>query len=46
MTELGDKLQEALKANNINNYIWKGPKKNAGSGTTKTCIAPRFQQLE
>ena len=26
MTVLGDKLQEALNANNINNYVWKGPK--------------------
>ena len=26
MTVLGDKLQEALNANNVNNYVWKGPK--------------------
>ena len=26
MTVLGDKLQAALNASNINNYVWKGPK--------------------
>lgn len=30
MTELGDKLREALndKANDVNSYVWKGPKVN------------------
>ena len=30
MTVLGDKLKEALsdKANDVNNYVWKGPKVN------------------
>jgi len=29
MTDLGDKLQKALEAaNNVNTYIWKGPKTN------------------
>ena len=26
MTVLGDKLQEALNANSVNTYVWKGPK--------------------
>ena len=26
MSILGDKLQEALSANSIYNYVWKGPK--------------------
>jgi hypothetical protein len=30
MTVLGDKLQEALNANNVNNYVWKGPKNSNG----------------
>ena len=30
MTVLGDKLKEALsdKANDVNSYVWKGPKVN------------------
>ena len=30
MTVLGDKLREALsdKANDVNSYVWKGPKVN------------------
>ena len=30
MTVLGDKLQKALNANNVNNYVWKGPKNANG----------------
>ena len=30
MTVLGDKLQEALSANSVNNYVCKGPKGPTG----------------
>ena len=30
MSVLGDALQEALNANSINTYVWKGPKNPNG----------------
>lgn len=46
MTVLGDKLQEALnnKANNVNNYVWKGPKVNGVQEEIKLVDAS-FEQL-
>ena len=47
MTVLGDKLGEALnaKANDINNYVWKGPKVNGVQEEIKLVDAS-FDQLQ
>ena len=47
MTVLGDKLGEALnaKANDINNYVWKGPKVNGVQEEIKLVDAS-FEQLQ
>ena len=47
MTVLGDKLGEALnaKANDINNYVWKGPKVNGVQEEIKL-IDANFEQLQ
>lgn len=46
MTVLGDKLKEALndKANDVNNYVWKGPKVNGVQEEIKLVDAS-FDQL-
>lgn len=46
MTVLGDKLKEALndKANDVNNYVWKGPKVNGVQEEIKLVDAT-FEQL-
>lgn len=46
MTEFGDKLKEALndRANDINNYVWKGPKVNGIQEEIKLVDAS-FDQL-
>lgn len=46
MTVLGDKLKEALndKANDVNNYVWKGPKVNGIQEEIKL-IDATFEQL-
>lgn len=46
MTVLGDKLKEALndKANDVNNYVWKGPKVNGVQEEIKLVNAT-FDQL-
>lgn len=45
-TELGDKLQEALKSNNINNYVWKGPKNANGLQEEIKLINCSYEQLQ
>lgn len=46
MTVLGDKLKEALndKANDVNNYVWKGPKVN-GVQEEIRLVDATFEQL-
>lgn len=48
MTVLGDKLQEALndKANDINSYVWKGPKVNGGVQEEIRLVDANFDQLK
>lgn len=47
MTVLGDKLKEALhdKANDVNNYVWKGPKVNGVQEEIKLMDAS-YEQLK
>lgn len=46
MTVLGDKLQEALSANNVNNYVWKGPKGSNGIQEEIKLIDCSYEQLQ
>jgi hypothetical protein len=46
MTVLGDKLQEALNANNVNNYMWKGPKGSNGIQEEIKLIDCSYEQLQ
>ena len=45
MTVLGDKLQEALNANNVNNYVWKGPKGPNGVQEEVKLMDCSYEQL-
>ena len=45
MSILGDKLQEALSANSIYNYVWKGPKSANGMQEEIKLIDCSFEQL-
>ena len=46
MTVFGDKLQEALNANNVNNYMWKGPKGSNGIQEEIKLIDCSYEQLQ